>query len=171
MHTQAAPPPDGSKLLAWPDLQAARESWRQKGKVVVWTNGCFDLLHAGHVRSLQAAKHFGDILVVGLNNDQSVRHLKGPARPIMPESERAIVLSALACIDAIILFGEATPEASLARLRPDIHCKGAEYAPPHGKLIPEAAIVESYGGRVCFLPMLPGVSTTDLVQRVLERYS
>lgn len=133
---------------------------------MVWTNGCFDLLHAGHVRSLLAARKLGDVLVVGLNSDTSVRQLKGSSRPVMPQAERAELLAALACVDAVVIFDELTPEAALGRLRPDIHCKGADYAPPHGKPVPEKALVESYGGRVEFLPLLPGVSTTDLVERI-----
>lgn len=162
------PPAPKSKLLTWPELLAQREEWRRDKRVVVWTNGCFDLLHAGHVQSLQAARQFGDVLVVGLNNDDSVRRLKGPQRPIMSESERVAVLSALAAVDAIVLFPEDTPELALGRLKPDVHCKGSEYAPPNGKPIPEADLVRSYGGTVRFLPMLPGLSTTELARRMLE---
>jgi len=166
--SDSRPLPVAPKLLEWPGLLTLRESWRHEGRKVVWTNGCFDLVHAGHVQSLQAARDFGDVLVVGLNSDDSVRRLKGDKRPIMNATERAIVLSALACVDGVVIFGELTPENALSRLKPDIHCKGAEYAPPHGKPIPEAALVRSYGGEVRFLPMLPGVSTTDLVQRILQ---
>lgn len=154
------------RWLDWPELLARRARWRQDGLKVVWTNGCFDLLHAGHVRSLQAARAFGDILVVGLNSDASIRQLKGDRRPIMPEAERAEVLAALACVDVVVVFDETTPESALSRLKPDIHCKGAEYAPPSGKAIPEAALVQEYGGEVRFLPMFPGVSTTELVRRI-----
>jgi rfaE bifunctional protein nucleotidyltransferase chain/domain len=134
----------------------------------VWTNGCFDLLHVGHVRSLQAARRLGDVLIVGVNSDASVRQLKGTGRPILPAEERAELLSALACVDYVVIFDELTPEAALARLQPDVHCKGADYALPHGKPIPEAALVESYGGRVEFLPLVPGTSTSDLIQRIHE---
>ena len=151
-----------SKITDWPRLLADRQCCRDDGKIVVWTNGCFDLLHVGHVRNLQACREFGDLLVVGVNSDDSVRRLKGPGRPIVPAAERAEVLAALACVDRVVLFDEATPEASLERLRPDIHCKGADYAPPHGKPIPEAKLVEAYGGRIAFLPLLPGHSTTEL---------
>jgi rfaE bifunctional protein nucleotidyltransferase chain/domain len=135
---------------------------------VVWTNGCFDLLHVGHVRSLQAARAFGDILVVGLNSDDSVRRLKGPNRPIVPALERAEVLAALECVAHVIVFDELTPEAALARLEPDVHCKGADYAPPHGKPIPEAGVVQAYGGRIEFLPLVPDVSTSELARRLGE---
>jgi rfaE bifunctional protein nucleotidyltransferase chain/domain len=157
-----------SKIVGWEALLAWRECQRGLGKTVVWTNGCFDLLHVGHIRNLQAARQLGDVLVVGLNDDQSVTCLKGPRRPIIPATERAEILAALACIDRIILFGEATPEAALARLKPDIHCKGADYAPPHGKPIPEAKVVASYGGRIEFLPLVPAHSTSELVRRLRE---
>jgi D-glycero-beta-D-manno-heptose 1-phosphate adenylyltransferase len=156
------------KVANWPALLEERRRWREAGRVVAWTNGCFDLLHVGHVRSLQAARRLGDILVVGLNSDASVRRLKGPRRPILLAAERAELLAALECVDRVIIFEEATPEAALARLQPDIHCKGADYAPPHGKPIPEASVVEAYGGRVAFLPLVPGASTTDIVGRIRE---
>jgi rfaE bifunctional protein nucleotidyltransferase chain/domain len=157
-----------SKVLAWPALLEQRARWRAGGQVVVWTNGCFDLLHVGHVRNLRAARAFGDVLVVGVNSDESVRRLKGPGRPILPAAERMELLAALESVDAVVAFDEATPEAALARLQPDVHCKGADYAPPHGKPIPEASVVAAYGGRVAFLPLVPGVSTTDIVRRILE---
>ena len=161
-----APTDPCAKIFDWAGLLGEREQWHAEKQTVVWTNGCFDLLHAGHVRSLVAARKLGDVLVVGLNSDASVRQLKGPLRPIMPQAERAELLAALACVDAVVIFDEPTPEQALARLRPDIHCKGADYAPPHGKPVPEKTLVESYGGRVEFLPLLPGVSTTDLVERI-----
>lgn len=142
-----------------------REQARAAAKNVVWTNGCFDLLHVGHIRSLQAARALGDLLVVGLNSDDSIRQLKGDDRPIMPVSERAEILSALQCVDYIIVFDELTPEAPIARLKPDIYCKGADYAPPTGKPIPEATIVEAYGGRIAFVPLVPSTSTSDLIRR------
>jgi rfaE bifunctional protein nucleotidyltransferase chain/domain len=153
------------KPIRWSPLLEWRERMRRERKIVVWTNGCFDLLHVGHVRSLQAARALGDALVVGVNDDGSVRRLKGPSRPIVPEAERAEMLAALACVDAVVLFGEDTPAAALARLRPDIHCKGADYTPPEGKPVPEAAVVAAYGGRVEFLPLVAGRSTSELARR------
>lgn len=150
----------------WEHLLALRENWRKSGKQVVWTNGCFDILHAGHVCSLQQAKALGDVLVVGVNSDRSVRALKGPQRPVMGEMERAEILAALACVDQVIIFDELTPEEALGRLQPDIHCKGDDYRPPHGKPIPERALVESYGGRVEFLPRIPGLSTSEVIERI-----
>ena len=166
--TQTMAPDAKAKVLDWPTLLRLRAKARAEAKVVVWTNGCFDLLHVGHVRSLQAARRLGDLLVVGLNSDESARRLKGPDRPIMPARERVEILSALECVDYIIEFDELTPETAIRRLTPDIHCKGADYAPPHGKPIPEAAVVEAYGGRIEFLPLVPSTSTSDLTCRIRE---
>jgi D-glycero-beta-D-manno-heptose 1-phosphate adenylyltransferase len=157
-----------AQLIPRADLGRLGESLRGRGRRVVWTNGCFDLLHAGHVRSLRAARQFGDVLVVGINSDESVRRLKGPARPIFPAELRAEVLAALQCVDYVTVFDEPTPEPALCDLRPHVHCKGADYAPPHGKPIPEAAAVAAYGGRVEFLPLVPGLSTTELIRRLRE---
>jgi rfaE bifunctional protein nucleotidyltransferase chain/domain len=154
-------------VVDWNTLIAEREHLRRQGKVVVWTNGCFDLFHVGHLRSLRDARSLGDVLVVGVNSDESVRQLKGPGRPLMPEGDRAELLAGLSCVDYVVIFGETTPETALERLRPDIHCKGADYG-PGGKAVPEAAIVESCGGRVCFLPLHPGISTTELIHRLRQ---
>lgn len=155
-----------NKLLPWPDLLAVREQARAAGRVVVWTNGTFDLLHPGHVSSLQQARALGDVLVVGVNSDRSVKAYKGPTRPILTEHERAAMLAALECVDFVIVFDEDTPAESLAKLQPDVHCKGADYAPPHGRPVPERAVVEGYGGRIEYLPLVPGVSTTELLKRI-----
>jgi D-beta-D-heptose 7-phosphate kinase/D-beta-D-heptose 1-phosphate adenosyltransferase len=155
-----------NKLLNWSDLLVVRESHRAAGRVVVWTNGTFDLLHPGHVSSLQQARSLGDVLVVGLNSDRSVKAYKGPTRPILNEAERAAMLAALECVDYVIVFDEDTPAESLARLRPEVHCKGAEYAPPHGRPVPERTVVETYGGRIEYLPLVPGLSTTELLNRI-----
>jgi rfaE bifunctional protein nucleotidyltransferase chain/domain len=108
------------------------------------------------------------VLIVGVNSDDSVRRLKGPDRPLVGQADRAEVLAALACIDAVVIFDESTPEAILAQVRPDIHCKGGDYAPPHGRPVPEAALVESYGRRVAYLSFSPGVSTTELARRAAQ---
>jgi rfaE bifunctional protein nucleotidyltransferase chain/domain len=157
--------PLSQKLVDWDALLAIRSRCAREGKIVIWTNGCFDLLHPGHVRSLQAAKRLGDVLVVGLNSDDSVRQLKGPGRPVLSELERAEVMSALECVDYVLIFPELRPDAALLRLKPDVHCKGAEYAPPHGKPILEMTTVASYGGRIEFLPYSDGISTTELIRR------
>ncbi|MEI8138863.1 MAG: adenylyltransferase/cytidyltransferase family protein [bacterium] len=154
------------KVLSWKSLLEKREVWKREGKSVVWTNGCFDLIHVGHVRSLQAARRFGDVLVVGLNSDSSVRKLKGPERPVVPESERAEILAALECVNAVYIFSDDTPERPLAELRPDIHCKGEDYKPPHGKPIPEAALVAAYGGKIEFIPFEIATSTTGLIKSI-----
>jgi rfaE bifunctional protein nucleotidyltransferase chain/domain len=132
---------------------------------VVWTNGCFDLLHVGHARSLRDAKALGDILIVGINSDASVRSIKGEGRPVVNQDDRAELLSALEAVDYVTIFDESEPSAILSQLKPDIHCKGAEYA--DGKRpVPERAVVESYGGKVCFLPLHEGRSTTNLIHRM-----
>jgi rfaE bifunctional protein nucleotidyltransferase chain/domain len=159
------------KITDWERLLERRAEWKKAEKVVVWTNGCFDLVHVGHVRSLCAARDLGDVLVVGVNSDSSVRQLKGPTRPILAQAERAELLAALECVDAVIIFDEQTPETSLAKLQPDVHCKGADYAPPHGKPVPEARVVEAYGGKVLFLPLVPATSTSIIVERIAASYS
>jgi rfaE bifunctional protein nucleotidyltransferase chain/domain len=156
------------KRPGWPKLLAAREAAKQCGKIVVWTNGVFDLLHPGHVSSLQSARALGDVLVVGVNSDRSVKANKGPTRPILPEEERSAMLAALECVDYVVVFDEDTPVESLTKLQPDVHCKGAEYAPPNGRPVPERGVVEGYGGRVEYLPLIAGVSTTDIIVRVRE---
>jgi D-glycero-beta-D-manno-heptose 1-phosphate adenylyltransferase len=128
------------QVIGWEKLLAARAQMRLEGQVVVWTNGCFDLLHVGHLRSLQEARALGDVLVVGVNSDDSVRQLKGPGRPLLPQDDRAELLAGLACVDFAVIFDELTPAAALARLRPDVHCKGADNG-PGGKEVPEAAVV------------------------------
>jgi len=155
-----------NKLPDWPELLELRDAARVAGSTVVWTNGTFDLLHPGHIASLQQARALGQMLVVGVNSDRSVKAYKGPNRPILNQDERAEMLAALECVSAVIIFDEDTPAESLAKLKPDIHCKGAEYAPPHGRLVPERAVVEAYGGRIEYLPLLPGVSTTEILRRI-----
>lgn len=158
-----------NKCLSWDDLLKVRAQARAAGQTVVWTNGTFDLLHPGHLSSLMQARALGDLLVVGVNSDASVRGYKGPTRPILTAEERCAMLAGLECVDYVIVFDEATPEASLARLQPDLHCKGAEYAPPHGRPVPERATVEGYGGRIAYLPLVPGLSTSALLQRIREK--
>jgi rfaE bifunctional protein nucleotidyltransferase chain/domain len=158
--------PSGSKLKPLDDLIASRAAWRDAGKTVVWTNGCFDLLHAGHIRSFRDARALGDILIVGINSDASVRAIKGDTRPLIDQNDRAELLSALEMIDYVTIFDEPTPIAALSRLRPDIHCKGAEYA-DGARPVPERETVLAYGGQLRFLPFYPGRSTSELVQRIV----
>jgi phosphoheptose isomerase len=155
------------KLYTLPQLLDWREACRARKRTVVWTNGVFDVLHVGHLRSLQEAKKFGDVLVVGVNTDASVRANKGPGRPIYTCDERVELLAALDLVDAILVFDDATPEAVLAQLKPDVHVKGADYA---NKPIPERAIVEAYGGRVELIPLVPDRSSTSTIDR-LQRSS
>ncbi len=156
--------PPGSKLQSLDGLLRLRTAWAAQGKRVVWTNGCFDLLHVGHVRSLRDAKALGDVLVVGINSDASVRAIKGPTRPVVNQDDRAELLSSLEPVDCVTIFDETEPSAILSLVKPDIHCKGAEYA--DGKRpVPEREVVEAYGGEVRFLPLHEGRSTTAMLQR------
>jgi D-glycero-beta-D-manno-heptose 1-phosphate adenylyltransferase len=154
------------KLLSLELLEPVVAALKASGKTVVFANGCFDLLHVGHVRYLQGARQLGDALVVGLNSDASVRQLKGPQRPLMPENERAEILAALACVDFIVIFQETTVEALLRVLKPDIQCKGTDYTE---ETVPEREVVRSYGGRVEIAGDPKDHSTRDLIQDILDR--
>lgn len=136
------------------------------GRTVVFTNGCFDILHVGHLRYLEAAKALGDVLVVGVNSDASVRRLKGPERPVMGERERAEMVAGLKPVDYAVVFDDDTPVETIEALRPDVHVKGGDYAPDD---LPEAATVRAYGGRVVIVPFVPGASTTEILAKVRER--
>ncbi|MGX7828451.1 PfkB family carbohydrate kinase [Actinokineospora sp. 24-640] len=148
-----------------PSPEALIAAVRARGGTVVATGGCFDLVHAGHAQTLAAARALGDCLIVCLNSDDSVRRLKGPRRPIMGEADRAALLRALACVDAVVVFGEDDPRRALARLRPDIWVKGGDYAPDD---LPEADLVRGWGGRIVTTPLLPGRSTTRLACALAE---
>ncbi|MBE6102480.1 MAG: D-glycero-beta-D-manno-heptose 1-phosphate adenylyltransferase [Selenomonas ruminantium] len=136
---------------------------REAGQQVVFTNGCFDILHAGHVRYLNEARAQGDCLVLGLNSDESVRRLKGPERPINSELDRAEVVGALKSVDYVVLFGEQTAESLIAKVRPAVYVKGGDYTLD---TLPEAKIVQSYGGRVHFVKMVEGRSTTNVIKKI-----
>jgi rfaE bifunctional protein nucleotidyltransferase chain/domain len=142
-----------------------RKAQRAMGHTVVLTNGHFDLLHVGHVRYLQAARALGDALIIGLNSDASTAARK-PGRPIVPQEERAELLAALGCVDAVVIFDAPTAEALVEALRPDIYAKGGDWNRPGGPTPPEAAVVERHGGRIAFLPYLPDRSTTLIIQRI-----
>lgn len=137
---------------------------RQSGKKIVFTNGCFDIIHAGHVRYLTKAKSFGDVLIVGLNSDESVRMLKGATRPINSQNDRAEVLLGLKAVDYVIFFSEMTSENLIAEVKPDVYVKGSDYTL---KTLPEAQIVQSYGGRIEFVDLVEGRSTTGMVEKIL----
>ena len=141
------------------------EALREAGQKVVFTNGCFDILHAGHVRYLNEARAQGDCLVLGLNSDESVRRLKGPSRPVNNELDRAEVVGALESVDYVVLFGEQTAETLIAKVRPAVYVKGGDYTLD---TLPEAKIVQSYGGRVHFVQMVPGRSTTNVIRKIAQ---
>jgi rfaE bifunctional protein nucleotidyltransferase chain/domain len=148
---------DADAATAWRERQAAA------GRTVVFTNGCFDVLHAGHVAYLAWARAQGDALIVGLNGDDSVRALKGPSRPISAFADRAAVLAGLRSVDVVVGFDERTPEVLLDRIAPEIHVKSAQYRIEE---LPERFVVESHGGRIVLAPHVSGKSTTDIVARV-----
>ncbi len=163
------------KIYGRAALARAVHDLQSEGAVVVFTNGCFDLLHLGHVRYLQAARALGDALVVGVNSDASTRQLKGPGRPLVPHEERAEVLAALECVDYLTIFEEPTAVALIEALRPNIYVKGGDYAAQDAAInyakLPEAAPVLAYGGQVRLIPYLPEHSTTALIERILQRGS
>jgi D-beta-D-heptose 7-phosphate kinase/D-beta-D-heptose 1-phosphate adenosyltransferase len=141
---------------------------RRKGKKIVFTNGCFDLIHIGHVRYLEKARGFGDILVVAINTDSSIKRIKGRERPITPQGERAEVLASLSNVDYVTFFNEDTPYKLIKLLRPDILVKGGDW---EKKDIVGRDIVEESGGKVCAIPFIRGASTTSIIRKVLRRYA
>jgi D-glycero-beta-D-manno-heptose 1-phosphate adenylyltransferase len=147
------------------DLIAARAEWKRAGKRVVFTNGCYDIFHPGHVRLLEAARSRGDILILALNTDNSVQRLKGPSRPLISENDRAELAVALAAVDAVTFFDEDTPRELITELLPDVLIKGADWA----HFIAGREEVEASGGEVLALPLEPGYSTTDIVENALTR--
>ena len=156
-------------------LIALHQQWREQHRTVVFTNGVFDLLHIGHLRYLEAARALGHVLVVGLNSDASTRQIKGPQRPLVEQNDRAALLLGLRVVDYVMIFDEPTAEHLVAALQPDVYVKGGDYrldSEPRqrGKPLPEAAIVQSYGGRVQLIPYLPGRSTTELIERITHQY-
>ena len=146
------------------DLLAARAAWKRQGKTVVFTNGCYDLLHPGHIRLLEQARSLGDCLVLALNSDKSVRRLKGPTRPLVAERDRVTLACHLAAVDAVALFDEDTPRELIAALLPDILIKGADWS----HFIAGREEVEAAGGKVLPLALEPGHSTTGIVERIVS---
>ncbi len=153
------------KFYTREELVGARQAWKSAGKTVVFTNGCYDLLHPGHIRLLEQARSLGDILILALNSDASVRRLKGPSRPLMSESERIEVAAGLAAVDAITIFEEDTPRELIAAVLPDVLVKGADWA----HWIAGREEVEAAGGKVMALALEPGYSTTGIVEEILTR--
>ena len=151
------------RVIGEAGIEAFVEQQRVRGLTIVFTNGVFDLLHPGHVRYLQDARKLGDTLIVGLNGDESVRRNKGSDRPITPEHERAEVLAALACVDAVVVFREDTPDAIIRTIQPDVLVKGADW--PADQIVGRDT-VEARGGRVVLIPVEQGYSTTSIVERI-----
>lgn len=150
------------------NLPARSNGPAQARRRVVFTNGCFDLLHPGHIRGLEMARQLGDVLIVGLNSDASVRQLKGPGRPVIPEPERAEILSALESVDAVVIFDEPTPHKVISRLLPDILVKGGDWP---GDQIVGREEVETVGGRVVSIPLVAGYSTTAILQKIRDGFA
>jgi rfaE bifunctional protein nucleotidyltransferase chain/domain len=153
------------KILSRDALLEAAARLRASGKSVVFANGAFDLIHVGHVRYLEAARAEGDWLVVGVNTDRSVRASKGPGRPVIPEQERAEIVAALACVDAVVLFDEDSPAGLISQLRPETHAKGTDYT---AEAVPERAAVAAYGGRTVIVGDPKDHATTDVIARLRE---
>ncbi len=155
------------KIKKRDDLQRIIQDLKAKGKRIVFTNGCFDLLHIGHVRYLESAKSLGDILTVGVNSDRSVRNLKGPHRPILPMEERVEVLSSLECVNYVTLFDEPTPLELISSLLPHVLVKGGDWTK---EAIVGREVVEEAGGKVVILPFVEGASTSQLIETILKRF-
>lgn len=155
------------KIKTREELKLAIDKARRQGKKIVTTNGCFDVLHVGHLRYLQKAKEQGNILIVAINSDESVRAIKGDKRPLVPEDERAEILAALECVDYVMIFPELDPIQFLHDLRPDIHVKGGDYRLDQ---VIERETVESLGGEMRIIPGAPGKSTTELIERIIKQY-
>lgn len=151
------------KIITRADIATIAKNLKAAGKTTVFTNGCFDILHAGHVRYLAGARALGDCLIVGLNSDQSVRILKGPTRPINSQDDRAEVLAALAAVDYIVIFEEATAENLVADIKPDIYAKGGDYTV---EKLPESQIAAAYGGRTVLVPEVPGRSSSNIIKKI-----
>ena len=156
-----------NKILSWDALKREVDRLRAAGKQIAFTNGCFDILHVGHVRYLRDARRTGDCLIAALNSDASVRTIKGEKRPLVPQAERAEVVASLACVDYVTLFEEQTPLRLIQYLRPDVLVKGADW--PEEQVVGREAVL-SWGGRVVLCPLTEGISTTNIVARVLQVY-
>ncbi len=158
---------DRKKIKKIEELKEIIARVKARGKKVVFTNGCFDILHLGHIRYLKKASSLGDILVVGLNTDRSVRQIKGEKRPIIPQKERAEVLAALEFVDYVVLFDEPDPFSLIEKVKPTILVKGADW--PKDKIIGRE-VVEKVGGRVVRIPLVPGVSSSGVIERIIQVY-
>jgi rfaE bifunctional protein nucleotidyltransferase chain/domain len=157
--------PAGSRIVDRPRLQEAIAAARKAGRRIVLANGCFDVLHVGHVRYLAAAKALGDLLIVAINSDEQARRLKGEGRPLMPQDQRAEIVSALDAVDFVLIFDEPTVKELLLALKPDIHAKGTDYTED---TVPERDVVRSYGGRVAIVGDPKEHSTSEMLNRLLD---
>jgi rfaE bifunctional protein nucleotidyltransferase chain/domain len=153
------------KIKTKRQIALLRKRWRRQNKKVVFTNGCFDLVHAGHIRYLEAARKKGDLLIVGLNSDASVRRIRGRGRPLVPEQDRAEVLAGLWAVDYVVIFGEDDPGSLIAELLPDVLVKGSDWKT--GQII-GADVVKAHGGKVARVPLYKGRSTSALIRRILK---
>ncbi len=152
-----------ARVLNETELKQAVEQDRTAGRTIAFANGCFDLLHVGHIRYLQGAAETADVLIVGVNADESVRGLKGPGRPLMSEGERAEIVASIRGVDYVTIFSEQSPARLIANLRPDVHCKGTDYT---ADSVPEASVVNAYGGRVAIVGDPKDHSTTEMIERL-----
>ena len=154
------------KIKAKDELRDILQGLKRSGKRIVFTNGCFDILHIGHIRCLVEAKKEGDILIVALNSDRSIRSIKGPSKPFTPEAERAEILSALACVDYVVIFDEPDPLELISSLKPNILVKGGDWTP---ETTIGREVVEGMGGKVVIIPQIEGVSTSAIVDRIVKK--
>lgn len=155
------------KIINFDEIEEIIQKDKELGKKIVFTNGCFDILHKGHITYLYEAKKLGDILIIGLNSDNSIKRIKGEKRPILPEDERAFILSALEMVDYVVIFEEDTPYELIKRVKPDVLVKGGDW---DVKNIVGRDIVESYNGKVLNIPYIEGKSTTNIIERILSVY-
>mgnify|MGYP001559257438 CR=1 FL=1 len=156
-----------AKIKNQKEIIALVQKLRKEGKKIATYNGSFDILHLGHVKSLQEARKQGDVLIVPLNSDKSIKAYKSPKRPIIPQSQRAQMLAALSCVDYVVIFNETNPIKILDKIKPDIHCNGADY----GKNCVEKDIVEKNGGKIHILKWIPNLSTSKIIKKILDVYS
>ncbi len=156
-----------TKIKSLDQLKTIREKLKGEGKKVVFTNGCFDLIHIGHIRCLEKAKELGDLLFVAINSDSSVRSIKGPKRPVIPQEERAEIIASLACVDFVTIFNEPDPYNLIKELQPDVLVKGGDWKPDE---IVGSDIVRGYGGSVISIPYLEGYSSSRIIERIISIY-
>ncbi len=158
-------PPLSTKILTLAQAGRWAAAARRRGQRVVATNGCFDLLHFGHVAYLQGAKNLGDLLIIGINSDASIRQLKGPSRPLVPERQRAAILAALECVDAVVIFRERQALRFIKTISPPLYAKGGDYRPDTLDA-EERVLLDAIGTKICIVPFVPGFSTTGLLEKI-----